>query len=150
MTDPDTGTVPEQFQDDPGIDQPDVRLTPPVLDRVTVVVVGSQSWEAGAAVEEILSNWWINHGQPPVNLVTSGCPDGAEAAARKFAAGNGWDLIQMRDEELQRLAGAIAFVFIRDQSVGASNVLVTVEQAKMWHRVFRDDTVRQVSAWADR
>lgn len=115
-----------------------------------VIVAGSFHWENESAVHEQLSTWWNGRGDPPVLLITSGCPQGAERHAREFGQAHGWQHSGLRDEELIQLPQAIAFLFIRDESAGATRVLEILDQAKVWHRVTRDETRRVVSPWADR
>lgn len=142
-----------QSQDDP-VNDPETEPEPspgPIDEpRVQVIVVGSFDWASPATVVDVLDTWWTNHGQPPAQIITSGCPHGAEAIAREYAMRNNWQLVQVRDEELVTLTNAIAFVFIKDHSPGAEKALGWIEMAKLWHRIHREETVRQVSPWADR
>lgn len=128
---------------------PEPEPVPPAQPAV-VIVVGSFHWDNEAAVTEQLRSWWNGHGQPAVLLVTSGCPEGAEKHAREFGQLQGWAHSGLRDEELIQLPQAIAFVFIRDRSPGATRALEIIERSKIWHRVNRDETMRVVSPWAER
>jgi hypothetical protein len=140
MSDDDGGLA----QDSPMPDTPDEQFT------ATVIVVGSFAWENEAAVRDVLESWWHEHNSPHINLVTSGCPRGAEETARKIGAEHGWTLTQIRDEELILMSQAIAFAFIKDESAGAEQAVAWLEMGKIWHRVVREDTVRTVSPWATR
>lgn len=147
MTDDELADVLGQSLDSPGTaPEPEpVRELPAMI-----IVAGSFHWDNEPAVHEQLRAWWDGRSNPPVLLITSGCPEGAEKHARTFGAAHGWDHSGLRDEELIQLPQAIAFVFIRDESAGATRVLDILDRAKIWHRVTRDETRRVVSPWADR
>jgi hypothetical protein len=115
-----------------------------------VVVIGSYAWKSPLAVHEVLGEWWAAHEKPPVMLVTSGCPAGAEAAARSFGEANGWQPRVMRDEEMPQLDGAFFFGFVKDFSEGAEKVLETLEGHGVWLRVHRDNTDTVKSPWTSR
>lgn len=115
-----------------------------------VVVIGSFAWTSTHTVHETLEQWWVAHGRPPVVLVTSGCPAGAEASARSYGETVGWQPRVMRDEDLPALEGAFFFAFIRDFSDGAEKVLETLEPRGVWLRVHRDNTDTVKSPWTSR
>jgi hypothetical protein len=155
MTDDELADVLGQSQDSPGTPDeeaqshyfhPEAEEEPPAV----VVVVGSFHWDSPGSVTDQLEAWRVDRQPHRVMLITSGCPQGAERVAREYAGLHGWQQQQMRDEELVQLPTAIAFLFVKDESAGATRALEIIEQAKIWHRVTRDSTVRMVSPWADR
>lgn len=136
-------------------DEPTVLFTPadepavqPPVTPTTVIVVGSYEWAFRSVVADSLIGWWVAAGQPPVQLVTSGCPAGAEAIAREVGESHGWQHVTVRDEDLARVDG-LAFAFVKDASAGAERVLESLRPAH-WLRVLRDDTSRVVSQWGER
>jgi hypothetical protein len=126
----------------------DLTVPPPPVNPVTVVVVGSADWSQNALVGAVLQEWWENAGHPPVQLVTSGCPTGAEAAARQLFPQ--WHLVTVRDEGLAELRDILVFAFIRDHSPGATAALKALRRTSPWERVIRDDIRRNVSPWVNR
>lgn len=122
---------------------------PPAPAPIVVVVVGSFAWDNSGAVTDALVNLWQSHDRVPLHLVTSGCPNGAEAIAVDMAGAFGWSVSSIRDEELLSLPSALVLGFIKDRSVGASDVLEHLEE-KFWTRIYTERTGRKVSAWASR
>lgn len=125
--------------------------TPPAPQKPVqpIIVVGSFDWEGNGAVQEALINWINAHDGVTPMLITSGCPQGAELAARALGEVMSWQMQIMRDEELVQVSNAIVFGFIRDESEGATRVLEQLSR-RVWTRIFRDETVRQASAWVQR
>jgi hypothetical protein len=126
----------------------DLSAPPPPVDPVTVVVIGSADWSQHAVIGSVLQEWWENAGHPPVQLVTSGCPTGAEATARMLYPN--WHNVTIRDEGLTELHDVLVFAFIRDHSAGATAALKALRRHHPWERVIRDDISRNVSPWASR
>ena len=121
---------------------------PPPVEPTTIVVIGSADWVLPSVVGAVLHEWWEGAGNPPVQLVTSGCPTGAEAAARELY--QHWHLVTVRDEGLVELQNVLVFAFIRDRSPGATAALKLLRRRGPWERVIRDDTRRNVSPWISR
>lgn len=128
--------------------EPPAPPTPPTP-ALTIIVVGSYAWTNKGTVSDALVDLWESHGQPPIQLLTSGCPLGAELIARDLALGFGWEVVTVRDEELVNIPNAIACVFIKDGSRVASKLAADLER-KMWTRVHSEYTVRQVTEWSNR
>lgn len=136
------------WRDDEGEPDAPLQAMAAPLPPTPVIVVGSFAWENAAAVHGALRAWTASQGGVPAVLYTSGCPHGAEAQAVEFATSMGWPTIALRDEELV-LVPAPAFVFLRDESSGAS-ALADELRRRTWTRVMRDDTYRVLTRWADR
>jgi hypothetical protein len=124
----------------------DLPVTPPTI----LVVIGSYGWKSIQTVNSVLGEWWSNHGRPPVRLVTSGCPLGAESFARLFGELNEWEFAVMRDEEIPLYDGAFFYAFIRNKSEGAERVLGWLERRGVEVRVVREDTTPDRNPWATR
>lgn len=114
-----------------------------------VVVVGSFAWDNSGAVTDALVNLWQTHDRVPLHLVTSSCPNGAEAIAVDMAGAFGWSVSSIRDEELLSLPSALVLGFVKDHSLGASEILERLEE-KFWTRIYTERTGRKLSAWASR
>lgn len=114
-----------------------------------LIIVGSATWDAWGTIEDAIARIIENH--PRIQLITSGCPTGAEwfAASHVAAMGNQAAPVTMRDEELTNVRNAIVLAFIKDQSSGAVVVANRLRQV-FWTRVHREDTYPQHSEWSRR
>lgn len=122
----------------------------PVADNTTpqpVIIVGSYFWANWSAVTDALGSVIDMH--PRIQLITSGCPTGAEWFASEYVKGLGDDHpvpVTMRDEELARVEHAIVLGFVRNGSPGATAVLDKLKRI-FWTRIISDDTFEQHSEW---
>lgn len=118
-----------------------------------LLVIGSFEWSNNGAVVEALSQWEMDHvtDGEGISVFTSGCPQGAEAAAvTAFGNRHNWNFGTIRDESILQLRDMVVFAFIKDESEGATAAVELAKQAGLWVRVFREDTHRVVSPWASR
>jgi hypothetical protein len=121
----------------------------PEPEPLSLIVVGSFHWDNPAAVYGALSAWATSlEPNQRVRLFTGGCPHGAEAQAREWAQGAGWEVIVLRDEELVTIP-APALAFTKDASPTVRR-LVRDLRRRTWVRELSDDTYRVTSLWADR
>lgn len=122
--------------------------SPPEQLPTNVIVVGSFSFTDRMAVYHELGTWASAHGDGPVVLITSGCPNGAEQYARDYADHLRWQVVQLRDEIMLSLASAVTFAFIEDDSdvTGIADALAE----KFWQRRVVSKTLRRTSPWANR
>lgn len=130
-------------------DAPPATPPEPGAQVITLIIIGSFGWTNRGAVSDAINELWMLHDKTSFQIVTSGCPQGAEAIAREMAVGFGWPVVNIRDEELSALPSALVLGFIKDRSLGASELLKTVEE-KFWTRIYAETTVRQVSGWVNR
>ena len=132
-----------------------VQPTPPPKPKLVVIVVGSSAWTNRGTVTDALHSLWQQHGEPDVQLVTSGSPLGAEPMARELAEGFGWDHAQLRDENLDQVQNALVLGFLVGEStpsfghVGSAEIIDWLSR-KFWTRIYREETIRQTSPWANR
>ena len=126
---------------------------PPPRPRLTIVVVGSFAWTNRGTGTDALHSIWREHGEPPVQLITSGCTGGAELFARELAEGFGWEVAAVRDESLSELPSALVFGFVVPKTlyepVGVDELLKWLSH-RYWTRIYREETHKQVSPWAKR
>lgn len=144
--------VPQEFIDK----LHDTKAAPePPKPTLVLIVVGSFNWTNRGAVTDALHDIWRQHGEPNVQLVTSGCPAGAEAFARELAAGFDWTHMALRDEELDKVQSALVLGFLTaddpvyDPGYEAAKVVDWLK-GRFWTRIYRETTVRQVSPWSRR
>lgn len=122
----------------------------PVQDAgLGIIVVGSFFWDNRGAVTDAIIDVLGNHMTSTATIITSGCPSGAELFANQLADERGWTKAVVRDEDMGNIKNAVVLGFIRDGSKGASRVLDGLSKSH-WTRVYRDDTVKQLSAWTER
>lgn len=127
----------------------------PPKPKLVVIVVGSHAWTNRGTVTDALHDLWKQHGQPDVQLITSGSPLGAEPMARELAEGFGWEHAQLRDESLDQVQNALVLGFLVGQStpsfgnVGSAEIIEWLSR-KFWTRIYREETIRQTSPWANR
>lgn len=131
----------------------DPRLADAIKPTLTIIVVGSFAWTNRGAVTDALHQLWKDHGQPNIQLVTSGSPAGAEAFARELAVGFGWETATVRDESLGEIVGALVLAFVVPKTIyepiGIEDLVEWLSH-RYWTRIYREETVRQVSPWAKR
>lgn len=142
-------TAAAYYETDEPETETEAERVPSTTEPLVFVVIGSFAWTNSDAVLGALSQVWQEHGNAPVVVVTSGCPHGAEEWARYWAERYNQKTVTMRDEEMQTLSNAICFAFIKDESPGATAALENMKH-RAWCRVYREETLRQVSAWASR
>lgn len=130
-------------------EQPEPEVVEQPVPPILLVVVGSFAWTNRGAVMDAMVELWHAHNDHPFQVVTSGCPAGAELVARDMARDFGWVSTILRDEELDQLPSALVLGFVKDDSRGASALLLRLA-GKFWSRTYTERTTRQVSEWAHR
>jgi hypothetical protein len=113
-----------------------------------LIIVGSAHWDTWGTIQNAIEGILENH--PRIQLITSGCPTGAEWFAAEYISSMGHPApVTMRDEELINVRNAIVLAFIKDKSPGATAVTRRLRRL-FWTRVFRDDTYPQHTEWSRR
>lgn len=114
-----------------------------------LIIVGSAHWDTWGTVRDAIAAILESH--PRVQLITSGCPTGAEWFATEYikALDDQVPPVTMRDEELINVRNAIVLAFIKDESQGATAVTERMKRV-FWTRVYREDTYPQHSEWSHR
>lgn len=123
----------------------------PDLPPVRVLVVSSRRWAWQGIVAELIQTYWNGLDNPPLVLLTSGSPYGAEATASRLAGtvpGVTHEFI--RDEDIPRSKIDYAFAFITNKSAGAERVLKLVRQANVPVHIMRETSAVINDPWLDR
>lgn len=138
---------PEEGLKEPGIDETmNTELAhPPVI--ATLLVVGSAEWELDITVWQAISNWQARHGVTQLTIATTGCPTGAEAAARRHPHAAAFGHTVIRDEDIGRLGLTAALFFIRDYSQGAERLLDAAKASRLAVTVYREESTEDNSPW---
>jgi hypothetical protein len=112
-------------------DDPDAEPSADISTLPRVIIAGSSTWNNHAALEREFFNWWHANGMIPVYVQIGDCPIGAEPMAmqtlREFGLPiNVWnaDTIspEQRDRAMVASGADIAFIFLDEDSAGASRV----------------------------
>lgn len=132
---------------EPGIDETanTMLATPPVT--ATLLVVGSAQWELDTTVWQAISNWQARHGVTMLTIATTGCPTGAEAAARRHPHAAAFGHTVIRDEDIGRISMNGALFFIRDESEGAEKLLLEALSSRLAVTVYREQSTIDLSPW---
>lgn len=122
----------------------------PTLPTQWIAVIGSSDWRNRSAVLEQIQNWWNEQGNPPLQLVTSGAPRGAELVARAGMDTLGFGHIPLPDDAIAGMTTlSHVFAFVRDYSEGAQKVVDQVEiKGAVPITVMREEATRD--AWSSR
>lgn len=92
--------------------------------RLRVLVVSSSTWAHTGVVTELIQTLWNGAGNPPLTLLTSGSPHGAEGVAMRLA-----DTVhevsyeQISDDMVTADRVDYAFAFVSNASEGATRML---------------------------
>jgi hypothetical protein len=107
-------------------DEPDIDGYP------RVIIAASSTWNNHAAIEREIFNWWQANGMIPVYVQIGDCPVGGEPMVLKTLTEFGlpyqvWnaDTISpaQRDRAMVAAGADIAFIFIDEESTGATRVM---------------------------
>lgn len=122
------------------------------LAPVRVYIVSSRAWAWKSVVREVLQSYWNGIGNPPLVLITSGSPYGAEAVAYELAQGLPDQVTHeiVADEDLSRDKIDYAFAFVSNHSEGASLVLDTLKLMKVPTHIMTETSAVVDEAWANR
>lgn len=97
---------------------------PADLPEIRVLVVSSSRWAWKSVVREALQTYWNGVGNPPLKLLTSGSPYGAEMVARELAQQvEGVSYEQIDDDKVNPSNVDYAFAFITNDSEDATAAL---------------------------
>lgn len=142
-------TEPMEAQKMPGED-----ITAPTQEEpITLTVIGSSSWESPALVFAALEEWHEARGRPPVTLITSMCPVGAEQFARTYGQNAGWTVGLTDDRNIISSTEGPVMVFSFDFSTGIEDIIDKITATRSM-RVIRDGVSTPESTtpdpWQDR
>jgi hypothetical protein len=94
------------------------------LRPLRVLVVSSSTWSHAGVVTSLIQTLWNGAGNPPLQLLTSGSPHGAEGVAMQLADQvHEVSYLQIADDQVTPDRVDYAFAFVSNASEGATRML---------------------------
>lgn len=147
----------EHWSDQPEVGESDMReaVSAALEDAqrpVRVLLVSSRGWGWKGIVRELLQYYWNGIGNPPMTILTSGMPHGAEAVAYEFleAGVHGLTHEVIADDMIRPENVDYAFAFISNASEGASKVVDRLRALEIPVHLIEETSAVIPDRWAGR
>lgn len=117
---------------------------------VRVLLVSSRNWAWKGIVREILQTYWNGLGNPPMTLLTSGMPYGAESVAYEFLDAGNITHEVIHDSAITPENVDYAFAFVSNYSEGATKAVERLRVLEIPFHLVEETSAVIPDQWAGR